>query len=277
MSHNPAKVLFPRDSEKLYFEVPGLVPDEAPVFHGFFGRSGGVSTDVYASLNCGIGSDDDPAAVHENRKRVAAAVGVATDHLLSVYQVHGDQCVSVEGPWAAQGRPEADAMVTDVPGVALGIMTADCAPVLFYGQKSDGSPVIAAAHAGWGGALKGILGATVQAMVTKGAQEGSIHAAIGPCIGQASYEVKEAFAEPFMAEDEANETFFMAGQRAGHLQFDLPGYCALKLAKAGLRRVYIKDLDTYFNEEDFYSYRRTTHREEKDYGRQLSVICIRGK
>ncbi|HOO82901.1 MAG TPA: laccase domain-containing protein, partial [Alphaproteobacteria bacterium] len=166
------------------------------------------------------------------------------------------------------------AMVTDVSGLALGVLTADCAPVLFYGKKSDGAPVVGAAHAGWGGALKGVLDNTLAMMLELGAVPESIRACIGPCIGQKSYEVRDDFADTFLEEDGRNEVFFTAGRCAGHLQFDLPGYCAAKLGRAGVKNVLIKDLDTYFNEEDFFSYRRATHRHEKDYGRQISVIMI---
>ncbi len=260
-------------SEELYFRVPGFTDGlQAPVFHGFFGRFGGLSKNVYASLNCGPGSDDNPEHVKANRKIVADVAGCAPDHLLSLHQVHGDVCVRVEAVWSA--RPQADAMVTDKPGFALGILTADCAPVLFAGQKTDGAPVIGAAHAGWGGALRGILESTVREMTALGAEPGSLKACIGPCIGKASYEVKDEFATPFYQEDDENERFFKAAKAPGHLMFDLAGYCAFKLFKAGVRDVLIKDLDTYFHEEDFFSYRRATHRSEKDYGRQISVIKI---
>lgn len=266
-----------QDSDPFYFQQHDFVRgDESSVFHGFFSRRGGVSRDIYASLNCGPGSGDDQILVLKNRHVVCDEVGCAPENLLSVHQVHGAECVSVREGWEIETRPKADAMATDVPGFALGILTADCAPVLFSGQKNDGGPVVAAAHAGWGGALKGVFGNTLEAMMALGAVPESISAVIGPCIGQKSYEVSESFAKPFLNEDESNEAFFMAGQRAGHLQFDLPGYCAAKLGRAGLRNVFIKDLDTYFNEEDFFSYRRSVHRHEKDYGRQISVVMIRG-
>lgn len=261
------------DSEPLYYSQDGFADAEA-VFHGFFSRRGGVSKDVYAFLNCGPGSDDEPENVNQNRKLVADIAGCRPDHLLSLYQIHSDKCLQVDGPWEGE-RPEADAMVTDMPGVALGVLTADCAPVLFNGQKEDGSQVVGAAHAGWGGALKGVLEATVEGMKDLGVQADSIRAVVGPCISKASYEVGEEFADAFLQEDEASEVFFMTGQREGHLMFDLPGYCAFRLGRAGLKNVFIKDLDTYFNEEDFFSYRRKTHRHEKDYGRQISVVMIK--
>jgi YfiH family protein len=260
--------------DDLYFTVPGFVPDDVPVFHGFFGRQGGVSTGIYSALNCGPGSDDNPADVKENRRRVAEAAGCTPHNLLSLYQVHGDECVTVDKPYDPQARPEADAYVTDQAGIALGILTADCTPILFYGLKGSGEPVIGAAHAGWGGALKGISQSTVEAMEKLGAVRETIVACIGPCISQESYEVSQGFEVPFLAEDPANEKFFDEAKREGHLMFDLAGYNAFKLYKLGLRKVLIKGLDTFFNEEDFFSYRRTTHRKERDYGRQISVIKI---
>lgn len=257
--------------------MPGFTDNEtAPVFHAFFGRAGGVSGDIYASLNCGVGSADEPERVTENRRRIAASTGVAPENFLTLHQIHSDKCVTVKEIWDMKDRPQADAFVTDVPGIALGILTADCAPVLFYGENAKGKPVVGAAHAGWGGALKGVLESTVKAMNALGAESAKIRACIGPCIGRASYEVTEEFSAPFLEQDEANEKFFAAGKRPSHLMFDLAGYCASRLAGAGLRQVFIKDLDTYFNEEDFFSYRRSTHRQEKDYGRQASVICIKG-
>ena len=260
-------------SDRLFYTQPDF--GYAGVTHGFFGRNGGVSTDVYATLNCGPGSGDDPGKVKENRKIVAEAMGVSSQNLLSLHQVHGNSCVIVEDPWVQDDKPKADASVTDKPGIGLGVLSADCAPVLFSGQKSDGSPVVGAAHAGWGGALKGVLEATIEQMQSLDAEPESIQATIGPCISQKSYEVSENFAVPFIEEDEVSERFFKAGKREGHLMFDLPGYCAFRLARAGVKTVFIRDLDTYFNEEDFFSYRRSTHRAEKDYGRQISVIAIK--
>lgn len=260
-------------SDPLYFQQAEFSSPD--VFHGFFSRHGGVSKDIYASLNCGMGSGDDRDNVLQNKGIVAGIAGCTAESLLNVHQVHSAECVVVDKPWEEDNKPKADAMVTDKPEIALGVLTADCAPVLFKGKKEDGMPVVGAAHAGWGGALKGVLEASVEAMVGLGARIETIQAVIGPCIGQASYEVSDDFAVPFLDEDDENERFFKAGQRDGHLMFDLPGYCAFKLSKAGLKSVFIKDLDTYFNEEDFFSYRRTTHRHEKDYGRQVSVIMIK--
>lgn len=262
--------------EIIYFDMQPFGDNAAsPVFHGFFGRQGGVSKDVYNGLNCGRGSDDAPENVKANLAAIAAKIGVKPDHILTLHQVHGKECAVARDIWDIENRPQADASVTDRAGIALGILTADCAPVLFQGKKVDGSPVIGAAHAGWKGAIGGTLDSTVEAMIALGALKESIKACIGPCIAQVSYEVTEDFFAPFEAEDPDNERFFMAAQRAGHLMFDLAGYCANRLAKAGLKNVYIKDLDTYFNEEDFFSYRRATHRAEKDYGRQISLIFIK--
>lgn len=258
-------------SEPVYFEQAEFSADG--VFHGFFSRRGGESEGIYESLNCGSGSNDDPQAVKGNREIVASMIGCDAQKLLSLHQIHSAECVVVEKAWSE--RPQADAMVTDKAGFALGVLTADCGPVLFHGVKASGDPVVGAAHAGWGGALKGVLEATVARMKELGADSESIKACVGPCIGQASYEVGGDFAKPFIEEDETAERFFKSGKRAGHLMFDLPGYCAFRLARAGLKHVYIKDLDTYSHEQDFFSYRRTTHRNEKDYGRQISVIMIK--
>ncbi|MCB1532541.1 MAG: peptidoglycan editing factor PgeF [Alphaproteobacteria bacterium] len=244
----------------------------ARVSHGFFGRQGGVSEGIYESLNCGQGSGDDPAHVEENRARVAAKLGVGRARLLSLYQIHSDVCLRVTEGW--EERPEADAHVTDRPGLALSILTADCAPVLFYGEKDDGAPVIGAAHAGWRGAFGGVLESTVGAMKDLGAKPASIRAAIGPCIAKASYEVDDGFVQRFIETDEANEHFFGAAARAGHAMFDLAGYAAARLARAGVKNVSILDLDTCADEAAFFSYRRKTHRNEPDYGRQISAIVI---
>ena len=255
------------------FQAGSLVSDA--VFHGFFTRKGGQSAGLYAALNCGAGSDDDPEAVIANKEIVREVAGA--EHLVTLYQVHSAECVVVDAPFdggAPQDAKKADAMVTDKAGIALGVLTADCAPVLFYGEKADGSPVIGAAHAGWGGAFKGVLAAMVEKMQGLGAELSSIRAAIGPCIAQSSYEVTYEFAERFAEQDDAHERFFKAAQKDGHLMFDLPGYCAARLAQAGVRQVELLDRDTYSDEEHFFSYRRKTHRDEADYGRQISVVCI---
>lgn len=266
----------PRDFDPVYYDMEGFADNEAgPVFHAFFGRQGGESKGVYAGLNCALGSQDNPDTVLANRNVVAEIAGCDPEAIATVYQVHSNVCVYADKPFAPEERPKADALVTDVPGVALGILTADCVPVLFYAEKADGRPLVGAAHAGWGGALKGVLESTVRELEKLGAAPSGIKACIGPCIGPASYEVTEDFAEAFIEENHENERFFRAAHRTGHLMFDLAGYCAFKLAGLGLKKIFIKDLDTYFNEEDFFSYRRSVHREEEDYGRQISLIMIK--
>lgn len=236
--------------------------------HGFLGRRGGVSTGVVAGLNVGTGSQDDPDAVAENRRRATEAV-LPGARLITVYQVHSPDCV-VAGDWAFDARPQADALVTDRPGLLLGILTADCAPVLLADPAGG---VVGAAHAGWKGAIGGVIESTVAAMERLGAARNRIAAAVGPCIARASYEVDDAFARRFEEADPANERFFSAG-RAGRHQFDLEGYVASRLFEAGVGRVDALGLDTYADEERFYSFRRATHRGEPDYGRQISLIGL---
>jgi hypothetical protein len=268
----------PRDFDPVYYDMDSFVDNKAsPVFHGFFGRQGGESKGVYAGLNCALGSQDNPEAIFVNRRVIAEIAGCDPEAITTVYQVHSNICVYTDKPFAPDERPKADALVTDVPGLALGILTADCAPVLFYAKKPDGRPLIGAAHAGWSGALNGVLESTVRELEKLGADVHTIKACIGPCIGPVSYEVTEDFAEAFIEENPENERFFRAARRTGHLMFDLAGYCAFKLAELGLKEVLIKDLDTYFNEEDFFSYRRAVHRKEEDYGRQISLIMIKGE
>ncbi|WP_425228036.1 peptidoglycan editing factor PgeF [Sphingomonas sp.] len=240
-----------------------------PLPHGFLGRSGGVSTGACASLNCGLGAGDDPAAVARNRRRAAAAVlpGAA---LAGAWQVHGCDVATVREPWSDADRPRADALVTDRPGVLLGILTADCAPVLFADAQAG---VAGAAHAGWKGALAGVTDATVEAMAALGADRSRIAAAIGPCIARASYEVDDAFRRRFEEADRENERFF-ADAAPGHHRFDLEAYVAHRLAVAGIARVEALGLDTYASADRFFSYRRATHRGEPTYGRQLSVIGL---
>lgn len=234
--------------------------------HGFLGRRGGVSTGVCAGLNVGLGSGDDPAAIEENRRRAVAAV-LPNARLVTVYQVHSSDCVVAES-WAE--RPKADAIVTDRPGLLLGILTADCAPVLLADAQAG---VVGAAHAGWKGALAGVTDSTIEAMERLGARRERIAAAIGPCIARASYEVDDAFARHFEEADPENERFFAAG-RPGHHRFDLEAYVAARLAAAGIGRVDALGLDTYADESRFYSFRRATHRGEPDYGRQISLIGV---
>lgn len=237
--------------------------------HGFLGRTGGVSTGAAASLNVGLGSGDDEIAIRENRRRAADAIAPGA-RLVGLYQVHSALCVTVTEPWDDAHRPEADALVTDRPGLLLGVLTADCAPVLLADR---GAGVVGAAHAGWKGALGGVGEATVAAMVALGAKPERIVAAIGPCIAQPSYEVNEAFHARFVAADPANLAHFAAG-KPGHWQFDLPGYLALRLLHAGIGTVEQLGLDTYSQEARYFSFRRATHRHEATYGRQISAISL---
>jgi len=239
------------------------------VAHGFLGRRGGVSTGVVAGLNTGLGSGDDPAAIAENRARAVAAVlpGAA---LCGLYQVHSASVVRVLTAFPDGERPQGDAMVTERPNILLGILTADCAPVLLADAQAG---VVGAAHAGWKGALAGVTDATIAQMEKLGARAERIVAAIGPCIARASYEVDMGFVERFCATDPANERFF-AENRPGHARFDLEAYVAARLAAAGVRRIEALGQDTYAQEDRFFSFRRATHRGEADYGRQLSVIGL---
>ncbi len=241
----------------------------ADVPHGFFGRRGGVSTGELASLNCGLGSGDDPALIAENRRRVADAV-LPGGTLTGVYQVHGNRCVIVDDTSDLAARPEADALATRSPGIVLGILTADCVPVLFADCDAG---VIGAAHAGWKGALAGVTDATLTAMESLGADRANISAAIGPCIARASYEVDDGFVQRFTADDPANERFFAAA-KPGHAMFDIAAYVAARLAAAGVTRIAIGGQDTYAEAEDYFSYRRACHKGENSYGRQLSVIGL---
>lgn len=240
------------------------------IAHGFFGRRGGVSDGDLASLNCGLGSSDDPALIAENRRRVADAVlpGAA---LTGLYQVHGNRCVIVDSETDLAARPEADALATRTPGILLGILTADCVPVLFADREAG---VVGAAHAGWKGAIAGVTDATLDAMESLGARRANIAVAIGPCIARASYEVDEAFVARFVSDDPANEHFFAAG-KPGHAMFDIAAYVAARLAAAGVTRIAIGGQDTYAQAQDYFSYRRACHKGEDTYGRQLSVIGLR--
>lgn len=250
-------------SDKLA-EAPGIA-------HGFFGRAGGVSNGLYASLNCGAGSADDRAAVAENRRRALERLGLDPPRLVTVYQVHGRAVhVATTGP-AAGDRPRADAMVSDRPGLALGILTADCAPVLLADPVAR---VIGAAHAGWQGALGGVIEAVVAAMAALGAEPGRIAAAIGPAIGRDSYEIGPEFQRRFLDHDAANARFFRAGRRADHPHFDLPAYVARRLRDAGVATIDPLDRDTCGQDGRYFSYRRSRLRDEADYGRQLSAIVL---
>ena len=239
--------------------------------HGFLGRRGGVSTGELAGLNVGYGSKDDREAIAGNR-RLAVAALLPEAELATVHQIHSAEALHVQRAWQQDERPRADAMVTDTPNLLLGILTADCAPVLFADHRAV---VVGAAHAGWRGALGGVTDATIAAMERLGARRENIHAAVGPCIGQPSYEVDEAFRARFLEHDPDNARFFVPGD-AGKPHFDLEAYVVHRLLAVGIDEVEALNLDTYSDADRFYSYRRSTHRGEADYGRQLSAIAIPG-
>jgi len=249
--------------ESKSFAAPG-------VRHAFFTRGGGVSDGIYASLNCGLGSGDDVNHVRENRGRAARALGLPDAQLCTVYQVHGIAVAEPAGPWDAE-PPRADAMVTRTPGVGLGILTADCAPILFHDAAVG---VIGAAHAGWKGALSGVAEATIAAMEALGARRDRIAAAIGPCIAQVSYEVGPDFPASFLEQDRENARFFTPADDTTRPRFDLSGYVRSRLAAAGIVHIDALAIDTYAAEDRFYSFRRATHRGETAYGRQLSAIAL---
>ena len=237
--------------------------------HGFFGREGGLSRGVVAGLNCGRGAGDDPEIVAQNRRLAVEAI-LPDAHLASVYQIHSPTCVTLAQPWDEDDRPEADALVTDRPGIALGIVTADCAPVLLADREAG---VIGAAHAGWRGAVGGVTDSSIAAMLRLGARIERISAAIGPCIARASYEVDHGFFDNLLKDDADNERFFSDGP-SGKPHFDLEAYVAARLSAAGVRRIEALGLDTYAREDEFFSYRRATHRGEPSYGRQISLIAL---
>lgn len=241
--------------------------------HAFFTRAGGVSTGFYTSLNGGVGSRDESGKVVENRARMAAALGVEPRRLLTAYQSHSPKVVVAEAPWTTEGRPQADAIVTRMRALAIGVTTADCGPVLLADPRAG---VIGAAHAGWRGALTGILEATIAAMERLGAARGQIRAAIGPMIRQESYEVGPDLVARFRAEDPASSRFFDPAKREGHAMFDLGGYIAARLQRARIAEVEDLGLCTYADPERFFSYRRTTHRAEADYGRHVNAIALTG-
>jgi YfiH family protein len=237
--------------------------------HAFFTREGGVSTGIYASLNGGIGSNDDPANVQENRRRMAEALEASS--LVSCYQIHSADVIAAETPWTRENAPRADAIVTKIPKLAIGVSIADCGPVLF--ADSD-ARVIGCAHAGWKGAFTGVLEATLERMESLGADRSRVIAAIGPLIRQDSYEVGPEFVARFHEADHKNIRFFAPSDREHHSLFDLPGYISMRLKKAGVGTIDDLCLDTYSDEELFFSYRRTTHRNEKDYGRLVAAISL---
>lgn len=243
--------------------VPGLR-------HAFFTREGGVSSGVYHGLNGGIGSNDDPASVAENRRRMAAQMGVAPENFISVHQIHSPDVVVATGPWQGEARPRADAIVTRTEGIAIGVTAADCGPILF---ADAGARVIGAAHAGWKGALTGVLESTIDAMEKLGADRSGMVAAIGPLIRQPSYEVGGEFVERFLDTDAANAVFFVPSVQTGRSMFDLAGFIRMRLERAGILMIDDIGVDTY-SDERFYSYRRSVHRKEPDYGRHVHAIAL---
>ena len=243
----------------------------ARIRHAFFTRSGGVSQGVYDSLNGGVGSNDAPAKVTENRARMAAALGVKPDHLLTAYQIHSPDVVVADQPWTQEKRPHADAIVTRTPRLAIGVSTADCGPLLLADAEAG---VIGAAHAGWRGALTGVIEAAIAAMETLGAERSRIVAALGPTIRQPNYEVGPEFVARFLAADADNTRFFAASERAGHAMFDLAGYIADRVQRADIVNFEDLGLCTYAEPERFFSYRRTTKQGEPDYGRHINAIAL---
>jgi YfiH family protein len=245
--------------------IPGLR-------HAFFTREGGVSDGIYANLNGGLGSDDDPANVAENRRRMAEQMGVAPANFLSLHQVHSPDAVVATGPWQSASRPRADAIVTRSEGLAIGVTAADCGPILF---ADPAARVIGAAHAGWKGALTGILESTIEAMEKLGADRNGMVAAIGPLIRQHSYEVGGEFVERFVEADAESGRFFIPASREGHAMFDLAGFIRMRLENAGVLMIDDIGVDTY-SDERCYSYRRSVHRKEPDYGRHVHAIVLEG-
>jgi len=243
--------------------IPGLR-------HAFFSREGGVSEGIYAGLNGGLGSNDDPVAVAENRRRMAEQMGVPPSHFLGVHQIHSPDAVVATGPWQGASRPRADAIVTRTEGLAIGITAADCGPLLLVDPDAR---VIGAAHAGWKGALAGIVESTIEVMEKLGAERAGIVAAIGPLIRQPSYEVGNEFVERVMEEDAENTLFFLPAAREGHAMFDLAGFIRARLENAGVLVIDDIGIDTY-SDERFFSYRRSVHREEPDYGRHVHAIVL---
>jgi polyphenol oxidase len=240
------------------------------IHHAFFTRKGGVSEGIYAGLNVGSGSHDDPALVKENRRRAAAHFGDETAQIVTPWQVHSPDAVIVDGPFKGE-KPQADGIATATPGVIIGVVTADCGPILFADEQAR---VIGAAHAGWKGALHGVLENTIQAMEQLGAQRRRMKAVLGPSISQPNYEVSAGYQATFTEQDAAFDRFFAPSDREGHAMFDLRGFTLMQLERAGVQADMTADC-TYADEANFFSYRRTTHRKEPDYGRQLSAISIR--
>jgi polyphenol oxidase len=251
--------------------ISAALDADASVCHAFFTRRGGVSEGLFSALNCGFGSGDSPQHVARNREIAMDRLGLSADRLVTCRQIHSAQVVIVERPWRREEAPRADGLVTAVPGVALGVLTADCAPVLMHDPVAR---VIGAAHGGWRGALCGIVEATIDQMFTLGAECSRIRAAIGPRIGHQSYEVGPEFRETFLADDAGNSRWFAPARREDRLIFDLAGYLAHRLARSGVVRVEITDHDTVTEEDQFFSYRRACLHGERAYGRGLSAIAL---
>lgn len=241
------------------------------IVHGFYGRRGGVSLGDFAGLNCGYGSGDDPNLVRENRLRIARDLGASEDRLLTVYQIHSADAVTVTAPWLREEAPKADGMVTNVRGLALGVLAADCAPVLFADHRAG---VIGCAHAGWQGAFRGIVMSVVTRMEALGANRNAITACVGPCISQRNYEVGPEFHARFVASSRDYSRFFTTSGKDGHWLFDLPGFVLLMLKDSGVSQAVTLSLCTYADEPGFFSFRRTTHRNDVNYGRNLSAIML---
>lgn len=239
--------------------------------HAFFTRDGGVSAGIYESLNSGIGSQDDVAHVTENRARMARELGVDSARLITAFQIHSPHVVVAEEPWSVETRPRADAIVTRTPGLAIGVSTADCGPLLFADAQAR---VIGAAHAGWRGAFSGVIEGTIAAMEDRGADRTRITVALGPLIRQPNYEVSQSFVDEFLRADESHAQFFAPAERAGHAMFDLPAFIASRLAENGIGRFEDIGLCTYADPDRFYSYRRSVHRAEPDYGRHVNAIVL---
>jgi hypothetical protein len=239
--------------------------------HGFFTRQGGVSDGLYASLNGGLGSHDSAAHIAENRARMAAALKIEPHCLITAYQTHSPDVVVAETPWLAEARPHADAIVTRTPGLAIGITTADCGPILLADPVAR---VIGAAHSGWRGAIAGVVEATVTAMVKLGADRSRIRAVLGPMIRQRNYEVGPDLIARFAAEDSSNDRFFVPATRDGHALFDLAGFVGTRLQRAGIGQFQDVGLCTYADPARFFSFRRSTHRAETDYGRHVNAIAL---
>lgn len=246
----------------------------ASIRHGFLGSDGGVSEGAYGSLNCGFGSGDDIDRVAENRRRALVSLGAPGAALVSARQQHTNKAIPVTDPWQRGDAPIADAMATRAPGIALGILSADCAPVLMADAKAG---VIGAAHAGWRGALDGVTDALITLMIELGAEAQNISAAVGPCIQQESYEVGPEFRDRFVTADAGNENLFAAGPKPGHDMFDLPGYLAVRLRARSLGAVATLGVDTYPDDSGYFSYRRCRHQGQSQYGRALSVITLAGE